>query len=43
MKKFSFVIPEELHTRMKVYCAEKGISIVSFIIALIERALKNEN
>lgn len=36
-KRLTFVIPAELHTRMKVACARRGTSMASELEAILEK------
>jgi hypothetical protein len=35
MKRFTIAVPEDLHTRIKVQCAQKGVKMADVIRALL--------
>lgn len=41
MKKFIFMISENLHKQMKTLCAKEGMSMKDYLSSLIENDLKN--
>lgn len=41
-KRLTFVIPAELHTRMKLACVRRGTSMASELEALLEKAYPPE-
>lgn len=42
MKSLIIKIPDELHKQLKIYCAEKGITVKELITKLIEGLVKEE-
>jgi predicted HicB family RNase H-like nuclease len=42
MSRINIELPEELHKKAKVYCAEKGITLIELVTKAVEEALKRK-